>query len=160
MASLASEIEHLYRTRYPTFRNGMAGLTGSYESARDVVQEAFAQALRDQEQFRGDGSLAAWIWRIAVRIALESRRNGRTLTIDELVAESAVPVPELDPMLADALRQLAPRRRLIVFLRYFADLSYVEIAEICAISEGTVAATLAHARTDLLKALQTEGAMR
>jgi RNA polymerase sigma-70 factor, ECF subfamily len=160
MGSLASEIEQLYRTRYLSFRNGMVGLTGSYESARDVVQEAFAQALRDREQFRGEGSLAAWIWRIAVRVALDSRRNGRVLTVDELVAETAAPDRERDPMLAGALRQLAPRRRLIVFLRYFADLSYAEIAEVCGISEGTVAATLTHARADLLQALETEGAIR
>ena len=160
MGSLASEIEQLYRTRYVSFRNGMAGLTGSYESARDVVQEAFAQALRDQEQFRAEGSLAAWVWRIAVRVALDSRRNGRRLTIEEFVAEAAVPDRERDPMLAGALRQLAPRRRLVVFLRYFADLSYAEIAEVCGISEGTVAATLAHARADLLRALETEGAIR
>ena len=41
----------------------------------------------------------------------------------------------------------------MVFLRYFADLSYAEIAEACAVSEGTVAATLAQARDQLLEAL-------
>lgn len=138
----------------------MTAITGSQELARDVVQEAFAQALRDRQQFRGDGSLAAWIWRIAVRVAIETRRNGSRPTVDELVAEAAVPESEHDPLLAAALRQLAPRRRLVVFLRYFADLSYAEIAEVCEISEGTVAATLAHARTDLLRALETEGAIR
>jgi RNA polymerase sigma-70 factor (ECF subfamily) len=160
MGSLTSEIEQLYRARYLSFRNGMVGMTGSYESARDVVQEAFAQALRDQEQFRGEGSLAAWVWRIAVRVAIDARRDGRILTVDELVAEAAVPDRERDPMLASALRQLAPRRRLIVFLRYFADLSYAEIAEVCGISEGTVAATLARARADVLRALETEGAIQ
>lgn len=157
---MTSEIEQLYRTRYLGFRNGMTALTGSQELARDVVQEAFAQALRDQKQFRGDGPLAAWIWRIAVRVALETRRNGRRLTLDELVAEADVPEHEHDPVLAEALRQLAPRRRLIVFLRYFADLSYTEVADVCGISEGTVAATLAHAHADLLRALETEGAIR
>jgi RNA polymerase sigma-70 factor (ECF subfamily) len=160
MGSLASEIERLYRTRYVSFRNGMTAVTGSQELARDVVQEAFAQALRDQEQFRGEGSLAAWVWRIAVRVALRASRNGRPLTLDELVTEAAVPEPEHDPVLAEALRQLAPRRRLIVFLRYFADLSYSEVADVCGISEGTVAATLAHAHADLQRALETEGAIR
>jgi RNA polymerase sigma-70 factor (ECF subfamily) len=156
----ADEIEQLYRNRYLAFRNGMAALTGNYESARDVVQEAFAQALRDREQFRGDGPLAAWVWRIAVRVALDSRRNGRELTLDELAAEAPLAAPERDPALAEALRQLPPRRRLIVFMRYFADLSYTEIAALCEISEGTVAATLAHAHADLSKALQTKGAIR
>ncbi len=160
MDSQAHEIEELYRRRYVAFRNGIAALTGSYESARDVVQEAFARALRDRDQYRGDGPLAAWVWRIAVRVALESRRNGRELTLDELAAEAPVLSQGRDPALAEALQQLPPRRRLIVFLRYFADLSYAEIAALCEISDGTVAATLAHAHADLSKALQTKGAIR
>jgi RNA polymerase sigma factor (sigma-70 family) len=44
------------------------------------------------------------------------------------------------------LRALTPKRRLVVFLRYFADLQYSEIARICGMSEGTVAATLSQAR--------------
>ena len=163
MNSVSDQLEELYRIRYVSFRNGMAAITGSYESARDVVQEAFARALRDRDQYRGDGPLAGWVWRIAVRVALESRRNGRELTLEELVADApAPPSPERDPVLADALRELPPRRRLIVFLRYFADLSYAEIAALCEISEGTVAATLAHAHSDLSKALQTqtEGELR
>jgi RNA polymerase sigma-70 factor (ECF subfamily) len=155
------EIEQLYRTRYASFRGGLAALTGSYETARDIVQEAFAQALRDRDQYRGDGPLAAWVWRIAVRTALDQRRNGRELTLDELIAEApAPPSPERDPALAQALQALAPRRRLVVFLRYFADFSYAEISAVCEISEGTVAATLAQAREDLSKALMTEGGKR
>jgi RNA polymerase sigma-70 factor (ECF subfamily) len=163
MISVSDQLEELYRSRYVSFRNGMAAITGSYESARDVVQEAFARALRDRDQYRGDGPLMGWVWRIAVRVALESRRNGRELTLEELVADApAPPSPERDPVLADALRELPPRRRLIVFLRYFADLSYAEIAALCEISEGTVAATLARAHSDLSKVLQTqtEGELR
>jgi RNA polymerase sigma factor (sigma-70 family) len=63
-----------------------------------------------------------------------------------------------DPELAAALRQLPPRRRLIVFLRYFADLSYAEIAEVCDVSPGTVAATLAQAKETLAAALDAERA--
>jgi len=160
MDSRAAEIEQLYRTRYVAFRNGIATLTGSYESARDVVQEAFARALRERAQFRGEGSLAAWVWRIAVRVALESRRNGKESTLEGALAESPVPSPERDPVLAQALLALPPRRRLVVFLRYFADLSYAEIAAVCEISEGTVAATLAHAHADMSRTLKTEGGTR
>jgi RNA polymerase sigma-70 factor (ECF subfamily) len=158
MDSLAREIEELYRARYTAFRNGMVGLTGDYESARDVVQEAFARALRDRKQYRGEGSLAAWVWRIAVHAALESRRNGREeMNLDQLAAEAPPPPGDHDPELADALQQLSPRRRLLVFLHYFADLSYGEIADVCGISQGTVAATLAHARSQIETALKKEG---
>jgi RNA polymerase sigma factor (sigma-70 family) len=160
MAASAESIEELYRTRYASYRSGLAAVTGSYETARDVVQEAFAQALRDREQFRGDGPLAAWVWRIAFRVALRGRSNGREPTLEELVETAPLPAPERDPQLAEALRQLSPQRRLIVFLRYFADLPYAEIAALCEISEGTVAATLSHAHAELLKHLEWEEAHR
>lgn len=160
MAASAESIEELYRTRYVTFRSGLAAITGSYETARDVVQEAFAEALRDREQYRGDGSLAGWVWRIAFRVALRARRNGRELTLEDLVDAAPLPEPERDPLLAEAMQQLSPQRRLIVFLRYFADLSYAEIASLCEIAEGTVAATLAHAHADLQGHLEREEASR
>jgi RNA polymerase sigma-70 factor, ECF subfamily len=162
MAASAESIEELYRSRYASFRGGVAAITGSYETARDVVQEAFAQALRDREQFRGEGSLAAWVWRIALRLAVRSRSSSgrRELTLAEMVEEAPLPSGGSDPELARALKRLSPQRRLIVFLRYFADLSYGEIATLCGISEGTVAATLAHARADLLNDLEREEAPR
>jgi DNA-directed RNA polymerase specialized sigma24 family protein len=52
-------------------------LTGNYESAADVVQEAFAEALRQRRAFRGDGTPEAWIWSIATRIALRERARDR-----------------------------------------------------------------------------------
>ncbi len=149
----AEEIERVYRERYVGFRNALATVTGSREAARDAVQEAFARALRHKEDFRGDAPLEAWIFKIALRTALESRRNGREIRLEDAV-EPELPEPERDPELAAALRALPPRRRLIVFLRYFADLSYAEIAAVCEISEGTVAASLAQARATLGEALR------
>lgn len=158
------ELERLYRDRYVAFRNGVATFTGSYDSARDVVQEAFAQALRDLDQYRGDGSLSAWVWRIAVRVALAARRNGHELTLDEVAERApAPPAADSDPVLLAAVWALPARRRLIVYLRYFADLSYAEIAAACEISEGTVAASLSQARAELHRALEAEpreGAVR
>lgn len=159
MPTTAQAIEELYRGRYAAYRSGVAAISGSYEAAHDVVQEAFAQALRDREQFRGEGSLEAWVWRIVFRIALRDRqRRRRDSKLEELVATAPTPMPERDPQLAEALRRLPPRERLVVFLRYFADLSYADVASLLEISEGTVAATLAHAHTDLLMRLEREEA--
>jgi RNA polymerase sigma-70 factor (ECF subfamily) len=150
----AQAIERLYRERYVNFRNAMATVTGSYESAKDAVQEGFARALQKRRQFRGEGSLEAWVWRIVLRTALESH-SVREAPLGEL-PEAELVEPERDPALTAALRTLSPRRRLIVFLHYYADLSYAEIADVCGISEGTVAATLAQARQSLHDVLESE----
>lgn len=153
----AREIEEVYRRRYVAFRNALATVTGSSDTARDAVQDAFAEALRKRASFRGDGPLEAWIWRIALRLALATRKGADMLPLDE-VGEPTLPEPDLDPVLADALMRLPPKRRLIVFLRYFGDLSYSQIALVCGISEGTVAATLAQARHDLMMTVDQRGA--
>lgn len=157
MAASVADIEELYRTRFSVFRNGLTRILGGPEPAREAVQEAFARALRDRRRFRGDGSLEAWVWRIAVNYALKSKRELRETW--EVVPEPVAPASEpLDDDVAGALRTLSPRRRLVVFLRYFADLSYAEIAQICDVSEGTVAATLAQSHAELSDQLRTEGA--
>jgi RNA polymerase sigma-70 factor (ECF subfamily) len=158
MDALARELEDLYAARYIAFRNALAAVTGSRESARDAVQEAFARALARRERHREGASLAAWVWKIAYRLALEERRKGASPLGDH--AEPELPQPQRDPELASALRRLPPRRRLIVFLRYFGDFSYAEIAEACDVSEGTVAAALAQARAELRASLEPEGAAR
>lgn len=154
MDELGEAIELLYRARYLGFRNAVATVSGDYESARDAVQEGFARAYRSRGQFRGDGSLEGWVWRIVLRAALEQRRDGTVLPVDEV--EAALVEPERDPALAEALLELSPRRRLMVFLRYFADCSYTTIAEVCEVDEGTVAATLSQARAALAQRLIRE----
>jgi RNA polymerase sigma-70 factor (ECF subfamily) len=155
----ARAIEELYAERYVAFRNALATVTGSRETAHDAVQEAFARALAQRHRYRGEAPLAAWVWKIAFRVALEGHR--RPLAVP--LADSADPAllhPELDPELDAALRRLSPRRRMVVFLRYFGDFSYAEIAAACDVSEGTVAATLAQAHAELRTALTPAGAAR
>jgi RNA polymerase sigma-70 factor (ECF subfamily) len=154
MGSVDSDLEELYRRRQGAFQAMLASVTGSVETARDVVQEAFAQALRDQAGFRGDGSLEAWVWRIAFRVAIGSK-GSRELVVDEM-PEVAFVDESGDPALAAAVRHLPPQRRMAIFLRYFADLSYTEIGDVLGIAEGTVAATLSQAHKQLGAALSAD----
>lgn len=155
MGAELAEIEALYRRDFSRYRNALATITGSYESARDAVQQAFAQAIAERAAFRADGTLGAWVWKIALRQALALRGEFAEANLNGAFDPGLVE-PATDPALAAALRTLPPRRRLVVFLRYFADLSYPEIADVVGISEGTVAATLSKARAALRDAL-TEG---
>ena len=156
MEETAAAIEDLYRQRYMRFRNGIAPVAGSYEAAHDAVQEGFARALRASGQYSGRGSLEGWVWRIVLRTALEQRLPGEEVPLEAV--DPAFVEPERDFALTTAVQALPPRRRLIVFLRYFADLPYRTIAEVLAIDEGTVAATLAQARQALAENLEREGA--
>ncbi len=161
MGATTESIGDVYRLRYVGFRNALATVSGDRDSASDAVQEGFARALAHRGRFRG-GSLEAWIWRIALRTALEQRPRPRGIPPDapldlDLAIQPALLEPERDPELAAAIRSLPPRRRLIVFLRYFADLDYATIAEIAEVTEGTVAATLAQASASLAKTLDREG---
>jgi RNA polymerase sigma factor (sigma-70 family) len=146
-----SSLEDLYRDEYLGFLNALAPVCGSRESAGDVVQEAFAVALRERRKLRREHSLAAWVWKIAYRLAL--RERGRA-TVAELPDDLSILDPERDPALDRAIRTLPPQRRLVLFLRYFAGFSYEEIAEALDISTGTVGATLSQARDALFDELQ------
>jgi RNA polymerase sigma-70 factor (ECF subfamily) len=147
MGRLDSDLEELYRRRQGAFQMMLASVTGSVESARDVVQEAFARALRKQDGFRGDGSLEAWVWRIALRVAVGST-GSHELAMEE-VPDVAFVDEGRDPTLAAAVQKLSPQRRMTIFLRYYADLSYAEIGDVLGIAEGTVAATLSKAHEQL-----------
>ena len=153
----AVAIEQLYRTRYVRFRNGVTPVAGDYEAARDAVQEGFARALRSNHQYSGRGSLEGWVWRIVLRTALEQRRPGELEELPLGEVDPALVEPERDYTLTAAVRALPPRRRLIVFLRYFADLPYQTIADALEVDVGTVAATLARARQELAVILDNEG---
>ena len=148
-----SEIERVYRLRYAAFGRGVLPITGDWSLAADAVQEGFARALRYRESFAG-GSLEAWgvADRGAARAVDPARaaagRGGRRVVRSSIRPAASSPRPCGQPV-----EDLPERQRLVVFLRYFADLSYAEIADACEIAEGTVAATLAKARARLEEAL-------
>jgi RNA polymerase sigma-70 factor, ECF subfamily len=152
MGASEAALEDVYRRRYQAFAKALASVTGSLDLADEVVQESFARALAARTGYRGDGPLEAWVWRIAIRTAFEFRRRTSERGADEQL-DPQLPEPERDPELAAAIDRLPPRRRLVVLLRYVADLSYADIARVCGISEGTVAATLAQARERLAEDL-------
>jgi len=74
-------------------------------------------------------------------------------------------VPDVSPPaivqteLATAMSRLSERQRLVLFLRYYADLDYATIAEALSISSGTVGATLTTGRAALGEALELKEAM-
>jgi RNA polymerase sigma factor (sigma-70 family) len=148
------EIEDVYRRRASGFFRLAYAHTGAAESARDAVQEGFANAVRSRASFRGEGPLDAWVARCVINAALdESRSSSATSAIggDE---ESDEPTADGDLGLRAAIRDLPPRQRDALFLRYYADFGYAAIAAALGIEVGTVSATLHAARASLRDLLQ------
>src|SRR3954466_9402613 len=73
---------------------------GDLHEAEDAAQEAFVTAFQSLAGWRGDGAFAAWLTRIAVRIALRRVKRRRDVTwIDPTSATSPVDLPGgLDPV--------------------------------------------------------------
>lgn len=150
-------IAQLYERQFRGFLAGAYAIVGETETARDVVQEAFARALREQGRFRGDGPLEAWLWRIVINVARDDTRRSRSadLSADELpeIAQlGSVMSSEHD--LRDELRALPDRQRLAVFLHYYANLPYEEVAQLLDIAPGTVGASLNAARKTLRRRIK------
>lgn len=148
----SAEIALLYERRFHAFVGGAYAVVGEPEAARDAVQEAFARALRDRRRFRGEGTLEAWLWRIVVNVARDVARRSRFagLSADELAELATLGAdPAGVSELRAELRALPERQRLAVFLHYYADLPYDDVARLLDVAPGTVAASLNAARKTL-----------
>ena len=94
----------------------------------------------------------AWVWRAVVNAARKATRRP-LVEVAALTGASSVEPPTLRE-LAPSLARLPDRQRLIVFLRYYADLDYRRIAEVVGVEVGTVSASLAAAHRSVRLALE------
>ncbi len=153
------DIEALYRARFADFLRVATAILSDREAARDAVQEGFARALRDRGSFRGGpGSLDGWLWRAVVNAARNQRRGRVADPLDAASSPTSDPVPPEDEHagLRDALARLPERQRIVLFLRYYADLDYRAIAGVLDIRPGTVGAALHAGHAALRRTLEEE----
>ncbi|GAA2012281.1 hypothetical protein GCM10009839_03220 [Catenulispora yoronensis] len=136
-------------TRYTPLARRTAQLTGAGDDADDVVQEAFAKALRGIGGFRDDGTFRPWLLRIVVnetrnlhRGSLRRARredfvqNGVAL-LDRSSEEEALATITREGLL-EAVKGLPERDRAVIVCRYFLELSEAETAEMLGLPRGTV----------------------
>ena len=88
--------------------------------------------------FHGDGPLEGWIARIVVNVARDEARRPPAPAMAPVNQPAADETPALAPMVA----ALPERQRLVLFLRYYADLPYDAIAKAVGVEVSTVGPTL------------------
>ncbi|MEU4352974.1 RNA polymerase sigma factor [Streptomyces virginiae] len=121
-------------------------LVDDLATAEDVVQDAFTALYRRHGEQIADVDNALGYLRTSVvntaRSVLRRRRTVRSWTpppaVDEPSAEDHVVLDEAHREVLAALARLTPRRRQVLVLRYWADLSEAEIATTLGISRGAV----------------------
>lgn len=127
--------------------------------ADDIAQDAFIQAFQRCSEFRGDGTFAAWIKRIAARLYIK-RCVKEARYVDEVSDDEVVHQPHPgDRMdLDEALKTLSEPERLCVSLCHGAGMAHPEIASALNLPLGTVKSHVKRGLDKLRARLQPEPA--
>ena len=155
--------EQVYRAQAPRLF-GLAHRLVGRSDAEDVLQEMFLTAYRKLDQYRGESSLATWLFRLGVNVCLDhlrhrgARLSGMTDTMeDEPQAGAAAAgaiggvIDRLD--LERAIAALPAGYRAAFVLHDVEGLGHQEIAEALGVSEGTSKSQLHRARLRLRASL-------
>ncbi|MCL4692536.1 MAG: RNA polymerase sigma factor [Candidatus Hydrogenedentes bacterium] len=125
----------------------------------DAVQEVFAKAWAGRGRFRGDAALTTWLTRVAVN-HFTSRRQGwlRRMRVFHRDPDQVDRAPASGGNIETndgyeravaCIRQLPPKLRQVLVLRYLEEMSCAEVAETLGIPEATVRTRVFHARKKL-----------
>lgn len=141
---------------------------GTEQDAEDIVADVFVTVVEslDSFEYRGEGSFAAWLFRIAyhkvVDFYRQQGRRGASIALDAVPEiHSTDPAPDEHLLqqeqflrLQRMLHTLSPRRQEIISLRFFGGLRNKDIAEVLGLNEKTVASHLCRGLEDLQQKYQ------
>ena len=139
----------------------------NHEDANDLSQDVFLRAYRALPNFRGQSSLATWLYRIGVNVCL-NRVSARTLPTEPIADRQFIdPAGDTgsDRLLREerqarvraAIAQLPRKQRATLILRMYREMSHQEIADALGSSVGAVKANIFHALGNLRKLLGSPG---
>lgn len=166
--------DYLVTYYHASVHNLVYGILGDSTDAADVTQDVFVRVFRGIHGFRRSSSLKTWLYRVAVRQALNHRRwcwrhHRQQVSIDgdeegrnnrlELTDAKATPFEEcaaheLQAKVRKALATVPPKFRSAVILRDLEGLAYEEIAEVLDVSVGTVKSRILRGRRILKENLE------
>jgi RNA polymerase sigma-70 factor (ECF subfamily) len=151
----------------------VAGMVSESSDAADITQDVFLKAFRGIRSFRRGSSLKTWLYRIAIREALNHRRwiwrhhreqdsldvepeNGHCAV--EIEDERGTPFDhaashEVQQAVQKALLKVPEVFRSAVILRDLEGMSYEEVAEVLAVTVGTVKSRILRGRRILREIL-------
>lgn len=137
-------------------------MLGDAGEAEDAAQETFLRAYRNLRRYDAQRSFTTWLLSIASHHCIDRlrRRRLRWLSLEGLpprlqVAdgtpgpEAAVVRQERERQVQQMLASLSPKDRAVVIMRYWNELSYVEIAQGLSMSISAVKSRLHRARKNM-----------
>nr|MBN1228752.1 sigma-70 family RNA polymerase sigma factor [Anaerolineae bacterium] len=144
-------------------------MLGNPGEAEDAAQEAFLRAYQHIKRYDTSRPFKTWLLSITSNHCIDRIRKRRLtwLSIDEPLPPhpaltSSAPQPEASTIAEERnaaiqalLSDLEPDYRMAVVLRYWYDMSYVEIADIMETTESAIKSRLFRARRMLAEQLQT-----
>lgn len=138
--------------------NYLLAILGKRELAEDVFQDTWVRVMNHVQQFDCERAFSPWLFRIARNLAydrLRRRRWGIWFRIgsgapDDPAVDMAAPGDFREGVMArnmalKLLGGLDPHLREIIWLRYYRDMGYEEMADHCRLPLGTVKSRLARA---------------
>jgi RNA polymerase sigma-70 factor (ECF subfamily) len=140
-------------------------ILGNADDAADAVHDAFETALsRPRSYDSSKGPLKPWFLRVVRNRCLDMirRRRPSAMPVEELVDPGTTPEEALDVdqrrmAIKRALAIISDEKREMIVLRDYLDLSYVQIADVLGIAQGTVMSRLHRSRLALKEALDKDG---
>lgn len=138
-------------------------LVGSSSEADDLLQETLLDAHAGFGQWRGDGSLRAWLFGIARRkcarhLERSAKRTSRLRLVHDAdrdgSAEELLQLRQRAEAARAALDSVRPSEREAVVLRYVGELSFREVAAACGIDEPTARKRVSRAIARLREAVK------
>jgi RNA polymerase sigma-70 factor (ECF subfamily) len=155
--------ERLYREHVGRVYGLCLRMTRDPAMAEDCTQEAFINAWKALARFETRSSLATWLHRIAVNVALAKRRKASVVlesTSDDdgeviesdWTLETPLEVNEIEA----AIERLPEGARDVLILHALYGYSHLETAEMLGVAEGTCKAQLHRARSLLRDKLGVE----
>jgi RNA polymerase sigma factor (sigma-70 family) len=160
-------LEQLYRTFEAPVYTLARRLTRTPHDAEDVLQETFLEVVRSIRHFRGEGSLAGWVRKVAASKALQRLRREAARPVEAQLpdefddAHDCAPDPAGAPLataperldLEAALGLLSQTARAVLWLHDVEGYSHAEIGAMAGRSASFSKSQLARAHARLRDAL-------